>query len=43
MKRTGAVYSEVKLEKDGNWGPHYVYECVNFDKIIQVGNKLIDM
>ena len=43
MKRLGSTFQEAKLEKDGNWGPHQVYQVVHFDKIISVENELFDM
>ena len=43
VKRLGSTFQEVKLEKDGNWGPHQVYQVVHFDKIISVENELFDM
>ena len=44
LKRSGrSSFSEVKLEKDGDWGPHHVYKVVSSDKIFSVESHLIEM
>ena len=43
VKSIGSSYKEMRLEKDGAYGPHHVFQCVPFDKIISVHHKLTDM
>ena len=43
MTRTGGSFLDVRLEKDGNWGPHNVFCTVNFDNIVKVENDLVEM
>ena len=43
VKSVGSSFKEVELEKDGAYGPHHVFQCVPFDKIVSVESKLCDM
>ena len=43
VKRSGAVYQEVKSETGGEWAPQHVFRSVPFDAIIRVGNDLVEM
>lgn len=43
VKRSGAVYQEVKLETGGEWAPQHVFRSVPFDAILRVGNDLVEM
>ena len=43
VKSIGSSYKEMRLEKDGAYGPHHVFQCVLFDKIVNVQNNLTDM
>ena len=36
MVKNGHVIKEVKLEKDGNWGPQYVYVIRELNYILGV-------
>ena len=40
MTRTGGTFSDVRLEKDGDWGPQHIFRTVNFDNIMKVENEL---
>ena len=43
VKKSGAVYREVKLETGGEWAPQHVFRSVSFEEIIRVGNDLVEM
>ena len=43
VKKSGAVYQEVKLEIEGEWAPQHVFRSVPFDAILRVGNDLVEM
>ena len=43
MTRMGGAFSDVRLEKDGDWGPQHVFRTVNFDDIVKVENELVEM
>lgn len=43
VKKSGAVYREVKLETRGEWAPQHVFRSVPFDEIIRVGSDLVEM
>ena len=43
MTHTGGAFLDVRLEKDGDWGPQHVFRTVIFYDILKVENELVEM
>ena len=43
MTRTGGASLDVRLEKDGDLGPHHVFLTMKFDDVVKVENELVEM
>ena len=43
VTRTGGTFLDVRLEKDGDWGPQHVFSTVNSDDIVKMENYLVKM
>ena len=39
VQKRGATYTEVKLEKDGEWGPKHVYCIKSLNDILPMGEQ----
>ncbi len=42
MKKSGSSYKEVKLEKDGGYGPRCVFRICSMNEILRVVTSLVD-
>ena len=43
LRVSGSMKRDVKLEKDGAYGPSHVFKTVSFDAIGSVENKVTEM
>ncbi len=42
MKKSGSSYEEVKLEKDGGYGPRCIFRICSMNEILSVVSSLVD-
>ena len=42
MKKSGSSYEEVKLEKDGGYGPRCIFRICSMNEILSVVSSLLD-
>ena len=40
---TSGEFLDVRLEKDGDWGPQHVFFTMNYGDIVKVENEMVEM